>query len=529
MEIHDPANFNALPDDANQAKIDSFCVQCMVDFEYFSNACLKIKTKVDGLQPFIFNRAQIYLNDVVNKMIEKYGKVRIIIVKGRQMGLSTWVEGRGYWKTIHNPGTKAFILTHEGEATRNLFNMAKRYHQFCPAELKPITKKSNSSELLFNELDSEYAVGTARTGDTGRSQTIQFFHGSEVAYWRAAKEISDGAMEGIPEEPGTESYLESTASGFGGYFHSMWQNACDIDEEPPPLWNGYIKVFTPWFWEPKYIEATPAGFVMTEEEAKLVIAYKLTNEQLAFRRKKIASKEGNTPQFMREYPNCPEDAFNSSVNNVLIAADLVLAARSKFNVDYYMPAGPIVLGVDVAREGDDSTCFVIRQGRCMLWYKRFNHLDAMEVCSRVIHAMRQWHVNFVGVDMTGGYGAGVYDRLVELGYGSKVTGVGFAETAIDDARYKNKRAEIWHAIKKWLEGGCQLPDKNDIQQDLCSVTYKFDSSGDCLQLETKAEMKKRGIKSPDIGDALALTFFRPSISIDGKGGDSFEPPDYGEY
>ncbi|RKZ98529.1 MAG: terminase, partial [Gammaproteobacteria bacterium] len=142
---------------------------------------------------------------------------------------------------------------------------------------------------------------------------------------------------------------------------------------------------------------------------------------------------------------------------------------------------------------------------------------------KVIQTMRQWRVDFVGVDMTGGYGAGVYDRLVELGYGSKVTGVGFAERAIDDERYKNKRAEIWHTMKMWLEIGCQIPDRDELQQDLCSVTYKFDSTGERLQLESKAEMKKRGIKSPDYGDATALTFFRPTITLDQFGGDSFEP------
>ena len=497
LETHEPADFNALSDAANQDAIDAFCTRCMTDFKYFSHACLKIKTKTDGIQPFIFNRAQNYLNSLADQMIERYGKVRIVICKARQQGLSTWVEGRGYWKTIHTPGTNAFILTHEGEATKNLFNMAKRFHSHCPAELKPITKKSNSTELLFNELDSSYGVGTAKTGDTGRGQTIQFCHGSETAYWRAAKEISDGLLEGVPDEPGTEVYLESTAAGFGGYFHSMWQNACDIDEEPHSNWNGYVKCFIPWFWDPKYSEISAKGFILTEDEQKIVKAHDLSNDQMAWRRKKIAQKEGNVPQFMREYPATPEDAFNSSVNNVLINAELVVAARNKFKLDYYMPSGPIVMGVDVAREGDDSTAFVIRQGRCMLWHKRFNNLSAMEVCSRVIHAMRQWHIDFVGIDSTGGYGAGVYDRLVELGFGQKVTAVNFASRAINDDRYKNKRAEIWHSLKCWLEDGAQIPDSNSLQQDFCSVTYKFDSTGERLQLESKADMKKRGIKSPD--------------------------------
>lgn len=507
--------------EAMQNEIDAFSLNCMTNFQFFATSCLKIKTKTKGIQPLVFNQAQLYLNKIVDEMIERYGKVRVIIVKGRQQGLSTWIQGRGYWFTSQNDGQKAFILTHEGEATKNLFAMTKRYHENCPLEIRPITSKSNTSELKFSELDSEYAVGTAKTGDTGRSQTIQFFHGSEVAYWRAAKEISDGAMEGIPEEPNTEVYLESTAAGFGGYFHSMWQNGCYIDETPPQTWNGYIRVFIPWFWEAQYQEPAPAGFELLEDEAELKELYDLNDDQIYWRRRKIANKEGNVAQFQREYPATPEDAFNSAVNNVLIPAELVVMARKRHNANYYQPIGPVVMGVDVAREGDDSTALVVRQGRVVLAYYRFDKLDNMEVAGRVIRMMRQWKVDFIGIDSTGGYGAGVYDRLAELGYGHAITAVNFASSAIDDEHYRNKRSEIWHGMKTWLETGAQLPDKDEFQQDMCSVTYKFDSSGDKLQLESKADMKKRGIKSPDLGDALALTFFRPSDSS--GAGQSFEP------
>jgi hypothetical protein len=347
---------------------------------------------------------------------------------------------------------------------------------------------------------------------------------SEVAYWRAAKEISDGAMEGIPEEPGTEVYLESTAAGFGGYFHSMWQNACYIDEKPPATWNGYVRVFIPWFWEEQYQEPAPEGFELLEDEVEIQQLYDLNDDQIYWRRRKIANKEGNVAQFQREYPATPEDAFNSAVNNVLIPAELVVMARKRDKVKHYQPIGPVVMGVDVAREGDDSTAVVIRQGRVVLAYYRYDKLDNMEVAGRVIRTARQWKADFIGIDSTGGYGAGVYDRLAELGYGHMITAVNFASSAIDEEHYKNKRSEIWHAVKTWLETGAQLPDKDEFQQDLCSVTYKFDSSGDKLQLESKAEMKKRGIKSPDLGDALALTFFRPSESMGSKG-QSFEPDD----
>ena len=115
--------------------------------------------------------------------------------------------------------------------------------------------------------------------------------------------------------------------------------------------------------------------------------------------------------------------------------------------------------------------------------------------------------------------------MVELGYGQKVTAVNFASRAFNDEAYKNRRAEMWAGIAEWLDEGAQMPDKDEIQLDLCAVTYKHDSTGDRLQLESKAEMKKRGIKSPDIGDALALTFARPRVNLSGAG-ESIDPEQY---
>jgi hypothetical protein len=508
-----------------QADIDLFVFKCIKDFDFFAHTCLSIKTKNEGLQPFKFNKAQQYLNKCVNDMIEKYGKARIIIVKGRQQGLSTWVQARGYWKTSQHEGIKAFILTHEEAATKNLFEMAKRFHDHAPADIKPFVKKSNRSEMVFNDLESQYSVGTAKTGDTGRSQTIQFFHGSEVAYWRAAEEISSGAMEGIPEAEGTEVYLESTAAGFGGYFHSMWQNAVYPNEEPHGKWNGYIRVFIPWTWQDEYRTPVNGKMELTEEEKQLVQTFKLDDEQIQFRRTKIAKMSNDVARFQRDYPLTSEEAFNSSLTNILIQSEKVLKARAKGRLAYYQPMGNLVLGVDVAREGDDSTALVLRQGRIMHWYRRYNKLDNMEVAGIVINAIRQFRVDFVCIDSTGGYGAGVYDRMIELGYGSKVTAVNFASRAFNDEAYKNRRAEMWIGIREWLEEGAQMPDRDEIQLDLCSVTYKHDSTGERLQLESKAEMKKRGIKSPDIGDALALTFARPRVNLSGAG-ESFDPEQY---
>ena len=98
--------------------------------------------------------------------------------------------------------------------------MTERFHKNCPEPVRPHTGKSNTKELAFDLLDSGYKVGTAGTEGVGRSDTVQFFHGSEVAYWKNADQHMSGILQAVPNEPGTEIILESTANGLGGLFYS---------------------------------------------------------------------------------------------------------------------------------------------------------------------------------------------------------------------------------------------------------------------------------------------------------------------
>src|SRR4030095_1937231 len=107
-------------------------------------------------------------------------------------------------------GKKAFILTHDKEATKNLFTMAQRFYDNLDPGLVPKADTANAKELYFKEFDSGYAVGTAGNKAVGRSQTIQLFHGSEVAFWQFAEEHSKGILQAISNEAGTEVILEST-------------------------------------------------------------------------------------------------------------------------------------------------------------------------------------------------------------------------------------------------------------------------------------------------------------------------------
>ena len=151
------------------------------DFEFYSRNCLNVRSKSGEIAPLHLNKAQRFIHNCIEKQRADTGQVRAIILKGRQQGVSTYVEGRFYWQTTHRHGVRAFILTHEADSTSALFEMVERYHESAPEIVKPATGASNARELIFSKLDSGYKVGTAGNKSVGRGTTIQYFHGSEVA------------------------------------------------------------------------------------------------------------------------------------------------------------------------------------------------------------------------------------------------------------------------------------------------------------------------------------------------------------
>jgi hypothetical protein len=142
-----------------------------------------IRTKSGAILPLVLNRAQRHIDTELERPCRTTGKVRALILKGRQQGCSTYVAGRFFRRATKAHGMRVFILTHEEAATQNLFEIVERFHAHCHPRLKPSTGAANAKELYFDALESGYKVGTAGTKGVGRSATIQLFHGSEVAFW----------------------------------------------------------------------------------------------------------------------------------------------------------------------------------------------------------------------------------------------------------------------------------------------------------------------------------------------------------
>lgn len=479
------------------------------DFGHYAPKALRIRTKTGAIEPFALNQAQRYLHQRLEAQKARTGRVRALVLKGRQQGISTYIGGRYYWRASHSRGVRVFILTHEQDATNNLFGMVERYHQHCPTLIKPETGAANAKELVFSKLESGYAVGTAGAKAVGRSQTVQLFHGSEVAFWPNAATHFAGVVQAIPDLPGTEIVLESTANGVGGEFHERWQQA-------ESGIGDYEAIFIPWFWQPEYSRAVPDGFELDEEEQEYQVVHGLTVGQMVWRRAKIAELK-DMLLFKQEYPATAAEAFQLTGHDSFIKSEAVLAAR-KATVD---GIGPLVIGADPARFGNDNFSLAWRKGRQVSKVERKGKTSVVEGANwirQVIDADKPARV-FVDV---GGVGGGVVDILHSWGapYDQIVVPVNFGsepqepvELLPDGSKKpgpRNRRAEMWKRSRDWLDepAGADIPDLDSLQADACGPSYSYDVNQRLL-LESKEHMRARGVRSPDDWDAIALTFAEP--------------------
>jgi hypothetical protein len=168
-----------------------------------------------------------------------------------------------------------------------------------------------------------------------------------------------------------------------------------------------------------------------------------------------------------------------------------------------------IMGVDVARFGDDETVIAFRRGRdaCREPWIALRKLDTMEVAARVASHWQRLRPDALFVDETG-VGAGVVDRLKQLGVPVIPVNFGARSDDLTEAKTANKRAEMWVRMREWLRGESAIPDDDRLAAELTAVEYKHDANN-AIQLERKEDMRKRGLPSPDRADALALTFAFP--------------------
>lgn len=401
-------------------------------FESFAREQIKVLPKdvSKGFIPFEFNSAQHIINDAVEKQLRERGKVRVIILKARQMGISTWATSRVFWRAYLNPHHKSVVMAHDAATSDALFNMSRNIIDCMPPLFRPAFKKSNAKEIMFEHNDSGYRLFTAGAPEAGRGQTPTICHLSEVAFWGHDTKILSGLFQGISEADDTEVILESTANGVGNEFHRLWTGAV-------AGLNDYLPIFVPWFLMKEYTRKAPEDMELNKEEDELVIKFKLTNDQLYWRRLKIA--EGGDLKFKQEYPATPEEAFLVSGSNVFntekvsqLITQPILASR-EFNLEscmfddvkfgsleiYKYPKfeDAFAIGADVALGvGKDFSSAVVMNSKkevCAVY--RNNLVDPSQLGDVLFYLGRYYNNALLAVE-SNSMGIATLNRLSQMGY-----------------------------------------------------------------------------------------------------------------
>ena len=408
---------------------------------------IKIRDKSGKIINLQFNEPQQRLYDIIKEQKLKNKPVRIVILKARQLGFSTIAESILFKETTTKFNVNTGIITHQDEATKNLFNMSKLMYECLPQEMKPAKKASNAQELIFDNdkgtgLKSKIRCMTAGSQGVGRSYTYDNLHVSELAFWPGNKKTTmTGLLQAVPNLPSTIIIIESTANGFE-YFKEIWDGAVAGE-------NDFIPLFVGWN-ELKDYQMPYTGFELTSEEIQLQRDYNLSLEQLTWRRWCIRNNCSNDiEQFKQEYPITPEEAFIStgacyfnkeiimgrinkiknikplrkgyfsySINGNKIS-DIEFIDDDKGYIDVYeepKEGHPYVLGGDTAGDGSDYfTGLVIDNSNSKQIAKlRHNKIDEDEY-SRQIYCLGTYYNNAL-VGLENNYSTYPTKKLKEYDY-----------------------------------------------------------------------------------------------------------------
>jgi len=307
-----------------------------INTKAYIEAFLKIRTKDGKIIDLKLNKPQMKLYSAIKESYTAGKPIRIVILKARQEGFSTATEAIIFKNTATEHNVRSAVVAHESDATNNLFEMFKRYYDNLPAQLKPEKKKSNAKEVLFADkngsgLNSSIRCMTAGNSDIGRSETIQYLHLSEFAFWPGnIIDTYTSIMQAVPDTPDSMVIIESTANGYNE-FKTVWDNAVAGESDFTPI-------FCAWWELPEY-RKTFDGSRLTAEEEEIKRTYDLEDDQIAWRRWCIRNNcNGSIDKFRQEYPACPEEAFimsGSPVFNIEKIVKRIAELRKLFEKDPY--------------------------------------------------------------------------------------------------------------------------------------------------------------------------------------------------
>jgi hypothetical protein len=391
---------------------------------------LRIRDRAGLHVPLVLNRAQ--------RELARDSAHRKIVLKARQMGITTYFAARFFIATITRPGTLTVQVAHNQEAAEEIFKIVRRFYDHLDVGLRetgcrgrpPIlrTSRANVRQLVFPQLDSEYRVETAADPNAGRGLTIQNLHCSEVARWPGDAAATLASLRAaVPA--GGEIVLESTPNGAAGCFYNEWLHA----EE-----NGISRHFFPWWYEPAYVgplnpgPSARAGFApdgaddphpLSAEEIELAQRHGLTPRQIAFRRRIHSEYRALAPQEFCEDASACFLASGECIFDVEVVqkrlehcAQMYFESRDNGALLVWYPATArreYIIGVDPAgggSEGDYSCAQVLDRSTGLQCAELRAHLTPLELAARVRALAEEYNHALVAVERNN-HGHGVLAHL----------------------------------------------------------------------------------------------------------------------
>ncbi len=371
---------------------------------------LRIRTRLGRNVALAANKAQ--------RQYEERVRQRNIVLKARQMGVSTWIAGRFFLRTITHPGTVTVQVAHTQEAAVQIFRIVHRFLDHLPDPLRMGTLKDvkrSAGRIVIPELDSEYLVETAGDRNAGRGLTITNLHCTELARWPGdAAEILYGLLATL--SPAGELAMESTPRGASGCFWKEWQDAVKTNT---------VRHFFPWWLEDAYVATAVEEASLTDTERQLMIEHGLTPAQIGYRRQIHENFRGLAKQ---EYAEDANECFLSSgecifdlasINKRLRAVDEPVETRRNGGLRIWLPRQEgrnYLVAVDPAgggTEGDYSAMQVIDMKTGLQCAELQEHLTPLETAQAAAELAREYSGALLAVERNN-HGSGVLAHLLGL-------------------------------------------------------------------------------------------------------------------
>jgi hypothetical protein len=364
---------------------------------------LRVRGRNGRTMPLLANAAQ--------GEFERQRGQRNIVLKARQMGMTTWAAARFFIKTITQPGTLTLQVAHTQESAEEIFRIVRRFLERLPDELRrgPLkTSRANVRQIVFPEIDSQYCVVSAGDRNAGRGLTVQNLHCSELARWPGdPREVLAGLQAALA--PGAELILESTPDGVGGCFHEEWQKAAE---------TGMVRHFFPWWMEPRYRADAVKENELSGEERELMARHNLDREQISYRRQIRANFRSLAKQeFAEDELSCFLSSGSSIFELEAIEARMASAPepterRRNGELAVWLPAVPgrcYLVAVDPAgggSEGDYSAAQVLEMETGLQCAEFAGHVAGLELARLVTGLAEEYNRAWLVVERNN-HGTGV--------------------------------------------------------------------------------------------------------------------------